>query len=730
MNSIPSTAFARRSLAGASLALLVACGDSNVLSQDAASVAVAGSTRSVLRATGAPSAAQLMDWAEVNYPQYFPASGKVGEGVYPPYIYRQYDTGNYVGVSTAGEVAVYGNLSGWTIMPVGTVADFACRVLPASCGVTLSGVVAAGTPIGNASVTVTDAGGATAAVATTDAQGRYSVSFDPVRFTPPYVVSATGAVGEASETLVAVHPAAASGDLNLTPLSSAIAAYMSSTGDPRDLPANIATDRLNITAAGVAAVEQSFRQLLAANMRSVGLDESSFHLLNGRFDARFDRLLDAVHVEVAPRGEIRMYSTAGTAVDDLGSSAARPAAAQVLTLARGVRPLAADAAALPALAPGQASVAAADLESIRQAGAACFALPAATRSSSTACTGLARVNYRNNGQNLLQEIGSWFDDVGNDGLQFQPPEILRVLDATVGQEKAQVRISATRADGETRELVTVAARNASGWSLVGNQRDFETYVNANVIERVSVNTPAARRFETGLVLFVRQDPAITSAVVTGPGLPDAGITLVPKPGCDFLAIVDPATGAPALCNSTYRLRALLANGSPLVPSPLLAYFYGARSDAEIAAIRPLELYKFVLQAEGGTVTHWNRLRARPLTMDEMGNVAYAQFTEATRTLMRMGSLYAGGAPPTLAWTVPAKAPRPGIAMFFHRAGSDFIRVPLTATSAAVPCSDNSECAGSGYVGTISSGLAPADSFHFQLVARNRFDLQVFSQLAR
>jgi len=65
-DTIPSTAFARRSLAGASLALLVACGDSNVLSQDAASVAVAGSTSFVLRATGAPSAAQLMDWAEVN----------------------------------------------------------------------------------------------------------------------------------------------------------------------------------------------------------------------------------------------------------------------------------------------------------------------------------------------------------------------------------------------------------------------------------------------------------------------------------------------------------------------------------------------------------------------------------------------------------------------------------------------------------------------------------------
>lgn len=729
MNSVPSTALARRILAGASLALLVACGDANLPSQGATPGAAAPLRSPALRAPGVPSAAQLMDWAEANYPQYFPASGKVGEGVYPPYAYRQYDTGNYLGVSTAGEVAVYGNLSGWTIMPVGTLADFTCRVLPAECGVTLAGVVAVGAPVANATVTVTDAGGATAAVATADAEGRYRLSFDPARFAAPYVVSAVGAVGEASETLVAVHPAAASADLNLTPLSSAIAAYMSSTGDPRDLATN-AADRLNITAAGVAAVELSFRQLLAANMRAVGLDESSFHLMNGRFDARFDRLLDAVHVEVAPRGEIRMYSSAGTAFDDLGDSAARPAAAQVLTLARGVPPAAADAALLPAPAPGQSMVAAEDLESIRQAGAACFALAAATRPASSACTGLARANYRNNGKDLLQEIGNWFDDAGNDGMQFQPPEILRVLDATAGQEKAQVRISATRADGEARELVTVAGRDNTGWGLVGNQREFDTYVNANVIERVSVNTPAASRFETGLVLFVRSNPAIASAVVTGPGLPETGITLVAKPGCDFLAIVDPATGAPALCNATYRLRSLLVNGSPLVPSPSLAYLFAARSDAEIGAIRPLDLYKFVLQAGGRTVTYWNRLRARPLTMDEIGNVAYAQFTEATRTLMRTGSLYAGGPAPTLSWTVPAKAPRPAMAMFFHRAGSDFVPVPLTATSATVPCSDNVECSGSNYVTTISSGLAPADSFSFQLVARNRFDLQVFSQLAR
>ena len=73
----------------------------------------------------------LLDWAELHHGGWFP--GPQADQIAPPYIYRYYpQTRNHLGV--AGEqVAVLGPVSNDQLLPVGTLADWECAVLPARC---------------------------------------------------------------------------------------------------------------------------------------------------------------------------------------------------------------------------------------------------------------------------------------------------------------------------------------------------------------------------------------------------------------------------------------------------------------------------------------------------------------------------------------------------------------------------------------------------------------------
>lgn len=94
-------------------------------------------TTAVLEQRAAPlTAAQLMDWAEAQYPSLFPRHDAQG-GTSAPYVYRHYpSTQNYLGVSTqASDVAIYifGPVSGGKLERVGSLRDFTCKVLPQNC---------------------------------------------------------------------------------------------------------------------------------------------------------------------------------------------------------------------------------------------------------------------------------------------------------------------------------------------------------------------------------------------------------------------------------------------------------------------------------------------------------------------------------------------------------------------------------------------------------------------
>jgi hypothetical protein len=157
----------------AAVLALVACGggsDTDTASTDGRKSPTAAARVGKFRPVDATA---LMDWAEINYPQFFPTHEE--NKTLDPYIYRYYpDTENYLGLA-GDDIYVLGPVSGKVLLKVGTVADFACRVYPIdNCSPTLTGTAASGKPLINATVTVKDATGRVLA-ATTDASGNYSL---------------------------------------------------------------------------------------------------------------------------------------------------------------------------------------------------------------------------------------------------------------------------------------------------------------------------------------------------------------------------------------------------------------------------------------------------------------------------------------------------------------------------------------------------------------------------
>lgn len=616
---------------------------------------------------------------------------------------------------------------------------------------TFSGTAAVGAPISNGTVTVIDATGSQVGTATTGTDGSYSLNFNPSNFTAPFVVKVTGSVGEAQETLVSVQPTATTSVVNITPITHAISATMSSTGNPLDLITNIAAERSNITATNITSAENGFRAALASNLNAVGLDSNNVNLMNTTFSSKLDKLLDNVRVEVTSNGQIKMSTSAGSAVDDLGNSAATPSAAQVVELPKGTIPSAANATALPAPTnPVGIDV----LEEARLALNACFDVPAASRSTHAACTDLVTADYLNAGRNATQEFSNLLSDSGNDKMVFQKPEIIRQLSTTVGNEKLLVRLNAKRTDDQFRSITTVAENNHTGytgWKLVGDQRLFDTVINGVAVKRNSINSPAYNRYETGFNIYINRPvqtgltgtaassagttsrSKIKQVVVTGPGLPVAGITLRPRSGCDFLAILKSSNNTLPYCASLYRLRSLLTDESAYIPTANLAYLYDSKTDSEIEAIKPLDLYKFVIDYyvnttdnTTATVTYWNRLRSRPLTVAEMKQIRYVDFTDATKTLLTTASLWTGGSDLTLNWTVPDGTPSPFTVYFLHSGGSDNALVSPASRSAKIPCVGNSDCDGTAYI----NNMTTTDQYFFQTVSRNRFDTQIFTQITK
>jgi len=169
--------------------------------------------------------------------------------------------------------------------------------------VVVQGVVAVGSPLVGATVSLMDANGKAGPTATTDSGGNYSISEQGL--TAPLLVTATDSSGS-TPTMYSVIPtitanSSAPVEANVTPLTTAVVAALTPTGNPQDLtnPATLSADATPTSvASAVSTVNGVVAQLLTAN----GLSASTFNPITTVFTANqtgADAVLDALVVTPA-----------------------------------------------------------------------------------------------------------------------------------------------------------------------------------------------------------------------------------------------------------------------------------------------------------------------------------------------------------------------------------------------------------------------------------------------
>lgn len=92
----------------------------------------------ILATAPAITAIQLLDWAEVAYPNLFPKGPQTQQLTYLGVDYvavRAYPNGNGLGVTSSGMVRGIGPFIGPVLKDIAPLTDFTCQVTPAACGV-------------------------------------------------------------------------------------------------------------------------------------------------------------------------------------------------------------------------------------------------------------------------------------------------------------------------------------------------------------------------------------------------------------------------------------------------------------------------------------------------------------------------------------------------------------------------------------------------------------------
>lgn len=134
------------------------------------------------------------------------------------------------------------------------------------------GNVAIGQAISGANITLTDSTGATS-TATSLSTGGYSI--DVSGMTPPFVVVARGVANSNSVTMVSMIPtvqASVTNVVNITPLTTAVAALLSSDGRAVDLSA---TKDSGAIATGFTAADNYVVSLIAPTLKNAGLPSTA-----------------------------------------------------------------------------------------------------------------------------------------------------------------------------------------------------------------------------------------------------------------------------------------------------------------------------------------------------------------------------------------------------------------------------------------------------------------------
>ncbi len=464
-----------------------------------------------------------------------------------------------------------------------------------------SGTAAAGLPV-TGTVTVKDAQGRTKTAPLVD--GNYQV--DVTGFTGPFVFRAEGVVGGEK---VVIHSAAtaadANGTINITPFTDLIVANIAGQVAASYFDSGAFS---SMTAQQLASETAGLKAKLLPVLLALGVD-GSIDLLRSAFapiTSPLDKALDVLRVSVDPATNVATITNIVTQQqiqDDLATKAAAETALAPLT-GEGMTTASDDIAAVRKLLADFTG----NFANGSPAPASILALLTDGANPVTGTYG-----FRDSDATAAQFAAGIASDPNLVGASFTDV-VFRKIDYTITPSNTSPRafIEFTHKDRNgvffSREQNMQAVKGTDGvWRLRGNGRVLD----------ISTHVQAVKDATTGCVYsalqFMIEDPTpgnsanVATVVVTGPGLPAAG-----------LRHVRPAAGGTwNIEGKDSNIRMLASNCSNLATDQPL-------TDAQIAAIPDSADYTLTALDSGGAVaqfggfpiTYKERTTGRPLTLAE------------------------------------------------------------------------------------------------------------------
>jgi len=389
--------------------------------------------------------------------------------------------------------------------------------------VAMQGTAAVGAPMAGASITVIDSKGVTAAT-TADSTGKYSVTVTGM--TAPFVILASDPSGVDS-TQVSVLPSLTSGSTviaNVTTLTTALSALLTSTGNPTDLASNSST-LAAVTPVKVAAAISTLKTALAAILAANGVDAASFDPIGTPFSADHtgqDGVIDAVQVVADPNGGSELVSTADPSTS--------------VPLSTGTN--------APTTLPAPPAVGG-YLTSLMSELSQCLA------GTSAACAQAIDASYLENGFTSFPNAHS---AASASGVTLGTARTLEFFKSG-GTQKALVELPYVTSGGKTHTLVTMVQQLGNGsWDIIGNQQPFNVSIDSFLSRKQFLDASEVQfgRYETGVGISIPVGAAgtpnpvnLASARVTGPGINGTAF-LVPRSGVGngLLALTSTAQSQP------------------------------------------------------------------------------------------------------------------------------------------------------------------------------------------
>ncbi|MBN3722627.1 cell surface protein [Burkholderia sp. Ac-20379] len=527
-----------------------------------------------------------------------------------------------------------------------------------SAATSMSGTVAVGTALIGATVSVIDANGNTVNT-TTDTNGHYSVGIQGL--TAPFVLEAADSSG-ASNTLFSVvantnvsnnSPLIA----NVTPLTTAVGALLTKSGNPGDLIGNPSA----ITRTAINAAETTLGQALAPIFKANGVS-TSIDPISTQFTADqtgLDAVIDSISVTPSAKGtgfQLSSLADSNTAIQ-LNSSTTT-----VTALAAPAQP-------------------ANYLASLQTAMSQCISdvQGGSSITTDTACTTAIATGYLNDSYSTMKARHGGLFSAGSKLTGIKTLAVLpaNTLPNTSGPVSL-VYFLFTDAAGKSNFASDFVEQTSSGWQVIGNQEQYDLYIASFVgrLQYVDSANSANSRYESGLRILipVTQNVAdsatntsytqLGSAVVTGPGLPSGGVGLYLTGSgsghtgnfSPYLTFPSVASTAPFYC----------PGGAPPTPCSM--------SDGTSSEYK----WAWAPISSQGSVTV---PASSDYTSKSMDTSAIQQFGAYTVTLYDVAGVQAGK-PQTVINIASIQAPQVGQQVPWQTLGSDAINSFLTSGGAA------------------------------------------------